>query len=217
MAVMGLDGVVMSWTAVIPVKRLDSAKTRLTSDQDPRRPEFALAFARDVISACHDSAHVASVIVVTDDPDVAALSLNAVICAEPGGGGLNRAIEAGAALTEGPVVALAGDLPCLTPTALDYLLDIAGDHGRSVLSDTQGSGTAMLFSLDARNLRPKFGIRSRAAHVADGNIDLALDTPAAIRSLLAGARRDVDTPADLWDAIRLGVGLHTSEVLGRQR
>jgi 2-phospho-L-lactate guanylyltransferase len=217
MAVMGLDGVVMSWTAVIPVKRLGSAKTRLTSDQDPRRPELALAFARDVISACHDSAYVASVIVVTDDPDVAALSLEAVICPEPSGGGLNRAIEAGAALTEGPVVALAGDLPCLTPAALDYLLDIAGEHGHSVLSDTQGSGTAMLFSLDARNLRPKFGIRSRAAHVADGNIDLALDTPAAIRALLAGARRDVDTPADLWDAIRLGVGLHTSEVLGRQR
>jgi 2-phospho-L-lactate guanylyltransferase len=214
---MGLDGVVMSWTAVIPVKRLDSAKTRLTTEQDPGRPELALAFARDVISACHDSAHVASVIVVTDDPEVVALSLDAVICPEPSGGGLNRAIEAGAALTDGPVVALAGDLPSLTTAALDYLLELACGHQRSVLSDTQGSGTAMLFSLDARDLRPKFGIRSRAAHVADGNIDLALDTPADIRALLAGARRDVDTPADLWDAIRLGVGRHTTEVLRRQQ
>jgi 2-phospho-L-lactate guanylyltransferase (CobY/MobA/RfbA family) len=52
--------------------------------------------------------------------------------------------------------------------------------------------------------------------VQTGCVDLALEAPPSIRTLVAGARRDVDTPADLWDALRIGVGAHTSAVLGRQ-
>jgi 2-phospho-L-lactate guanylyltransferase len=213
---MGLDGVVKSWTAVIPVKALDSAKTRLGLPDDPRRPEFALAFALDVISACLTSAAVSQVIVVTDDLDVIASATGVTLCPEPIGGGLNEAIRSGAALCAGPVVALAGDLPGLTPEALDYVLNLAQTRERSVLSDTQGSGTAMLFASDSRLLEPRFGVGSRAAHVQAGYVDLALDVPANVRTLLAGARRDVDTPADLWDALRIGVGANTRAVLGRQ-
>jgi len=213
---MGLDGVVKSWTAVIPVKALDAAKTRLGLPDDPHRPEFALAFALDVISACLTSAAVSQVIVVTDDLDVIASATDVTLCPEPLGGGLNEAIRSGAALCAGPVVALAGDLPGLTPEALDYVLNLAQTRERSVLSDTQGSGTAMLFASDSRVLDPRFGVGSRAAHVQAGYIDLALDVPANVRTLLAGARRDVDTPADLWDALRIGVGANTRAVLGRQ-
>jgi 2-phospho-L-lactate guanylyltransferase len=115
------------------------------------------------------------------------------------------------------VVALAGDLPCLSPRALEYVLELANAHDRSLLSDAQGSGTAMLLSLNARALDPHFGPKSRSAHVQRGCIDLGLDVDAHARSLLAGARRDVDTPADLWDARRIGVGRHTADVLRRQR
>lgn len=214
---MGLDGVMKSWTAVIPVKGLDEAKTRLGLPGDPRRPELALAFALDVIGACRQAASVSQVIVVTDDLEVMSSATGVTLCSEPPGGGLNQAIRAGAALCEGPVVALAGDLPCLTPQALDYVLGLAEGHERSVLSDTQGSGTAMLCAADARLLDPRFGIGSRSAHVQNGCVDLALEAPADIRTLVAGARRDVDTPADLWDALRIGIGAHTFAVLGRQQ
>jgi 2-phospho-L-lactate guanylyltransferase len=214
---MGLDGVMMSWTAVIPVKRLDTAKTRLGAADDPRRPELALAFALDVISACRDAAAVTTVIVVTDDAEVIASAPGVIICPEPPGGGLNRALEHGAAAAHGPVVALAGDLPGLSPRALDFVLELAGGHERSLLSDTAGSGTAMLCALDPRALNPLFGPQSRSAHVESGCFDLALEGDSATRALLAGARRDVDTPADLWDALRIGVGTHTSRLLGRQR
>ncbi len=205
-----------SWTAVIPVKRLGDAKTRLGGAEDPQRPELALAFALDVIDACRESISVHHVIVVTDDPEVITHASGVSICPEPVGGGLNAAIRHGAAVVQGPVTALAGDLPCLTPGALDFVLALASERDRSLLSDTQGSGTAMLFARDARELDPHFGVGSRAAHVAGGYVDLALDVPSETRSLLAGARRDVDTPADLWDARRIGVGAHTTEVLGRQ-
>lgn len=210
---MGLDGVMMSWTVVIPVKRLDAAKTRLAGVDDPRRPELALAFALDVIDACLEATSTGTVIVVTDDQEVIAGASDVTICPEPEGGGLNAAVRRGAALADGPVVALAGDLPCLTGEALDYLLALASGHERSVLSDAQGSGTAMLFASDARTLDPHFGPESRSAHVHGGCFDLALDAPGEIRMLIAGARRDVDTPADLWDARRIGVGTHTRAVL----
>ncbi len=206
----------MSWTAVIPVKRLETAKSRLGLAEDPRRPELALAFALDVIHACLESASVSSVIVVTDDQEVIGAVSEVIICPEPLDGGLNGAIRAGAELAEGPTVVLAGDLPSLTSQALDYILAAAAQHSRSLLSDTQGSGTAMLLATDGRALSPHFGVKSRAAHVDAGYVDLALDEPAEIRTLIAGARRDVDTPADLWDARRIGVGSHTAVVLGRQ-
>jgi 2-phospho-L-lactate guanylyltransferase len=213
---MGLDGVMKSWTAVIPVKGLDEAKTRLGLPGDPRRPELALAFALDVIGACRQATSVSQVIVVTDDLEVMSSAAGVTLCPEPPGGGLNQAIMAGAALCEGPVVALAGDLPCLTPEALEYVLGLAEGHERSVLSDTQGSGTAMLCAAEVPLLDPRFGVGSRSAHVQTGCVDLALEAPPSIRTLVAGARRDVDTPADLWDALRIGVGAHTSAVLGRQ-
>ena len=216
MAWMGLNGQMMSWTAVIPVKRLDSAKSRLTDVGDPRRPELALAFFQDVLIACQSAPSIGLVVVVTDDAEVIACSSGALMCPEPEGGGLNQAMLAGAALAQGPVVALAGDLPSLTPGALEYVLSLASSHQRSLLSDTQGSGTAMLLCHDNAVFDPHFGFKSRSSHVQFGYSDLALDAPADIRSLLAGARRDVDTPADLWDALRIGVGPNTSEVLGRQ-
>lgn len=213
---MGFNRQMMSWTAVIPVKRLDSAKSRLTDVGDPRRPELALAFFQDVLIACQSAPSIGLVVVVTDDAEVIECSSGALICPEPAGGGLNQAMLAGAALAQGPVVALAGDLPCLTPAALEYVLSQAGSHERSLVSDTQGSGTTMLLCHGHAAFDPHFGFKSRAAHVEIGNIDIALDAPANIRSLLAGARRDVDTPADLWDALRIGVGHKTFEVLGRQ-
>lgn len=213
---MGLDGVMMSWTAVIPVKRLETAKSRLGATDDPQRPELALAFALDVIDACLKAPSISAVIVVTDDQEVIDAARGVSICPEPVNGGLNRAIAEGAALVEGPIVALTGDLPCLTPESLEYVLGLASQYPHSLLSDAQGSGTAMLLAIESRTLKPHFGTKSRSEHVQAGYIDLALETSSEIRTLIAGARRDVDTPADLWDALRIGVGSHTSAVIGRQ-
>lgn len=205
----------MSWTAVIPVKRLDAAKTRLGSPDNPRRPELALAFVRDVIDACRQAPSVGAIIIVTDDDEVISVASGITVCPEPIGGGLNSAIRQGAALADGPVVALAGDLPCLSAAALEVVLNDAAKCPRSLLSDSEGSGTAMLLAHDSESLDPHFGLGSREAHIQAGFVDLA-DTPSAtLRTHLAAARRDVDTPDDLRDALAIGVGTHTSALLGR--
>jgi 2-phospho-L-lactate guanylyltransferase len=53
--------------------------------------------------------------------------------------------------------------------------------------------------------RPRFGRDSRAEHLAAGACEIDLE---GIPSL----RRDVDTPADLADVLRLGIGPRTSRV-----
>jgi 2-phospho-L-lactate guanylyltransferase len=61
----------------------------------------------------------------------------------------------------------------------------------------------MLFAPPGTDLDPRFGGPSRAAHARSG----ALELPTTGISSL---RRDVDTAADLADALRLGVGPHTT-------
>jgi 2-phospho-L-lactate guanylyltransferase len=120
---------------------------------------------------------------------------------------LNAAIEAGAAALGGPVLVLTADLPCLTTTGVQAVLDAADACGGSAfVGDAAGTGTTML----AMRLgdRPAFGPRSRARHAAAGYeaLDIAGELGARVR-------RDVDTPVDLWDAARIGVGPATQRVL----
>jgi 2-phospho-L-lactate guanylyltransferase len=208
----------MKWSVVVPVKTLDGAKSRLLPADDPTRPELAIAFLEDALGALSKSGRVEQMIVVTDDERVRRLAegLGARWLPEAPHSGLNEAAAFGVSQTppKSPVAVIAGDLPCLTTPTVDLVLAWAAEHPRAFLSDAQGIGTTMLFARDSAKCTPAFGLRSRARHAQLGFTELGLDLPAFERALLARARRDVDTPVDLWDAIRLGVGPATSRVLG---
>src|SRR5262249_6043065 len=127
--------------------------------------------------------------------------------------GLNAAFAFGAATArrilgdEVGIAASAADLPALRSAELDIALArIIGDK-RHFIADAHTIGTTMLFAPPGIALDPRFGGPSRAAHAASGAVEL---TDADISSL----RRDVDTPADLADALRLGVGPATAAVWG---
>ena len=55
------------WVVVVPVKRLDRAKTRLSTRPAPERRALALAFALDTVRAAITCPGVVGVVVVTDD------------------------------------------------------------------------------------------------------------------------------------------------------
>jgi 2-phospho-L-lactate guanylyltransferase len=201
------------WSVVIPVKRLPEAKSRLAPLSGDRRAALALAFASDTAAAAAASPLVAAVYAVTGDEEVARRlgALGAHILPDDAGGGLNGAVEAGRrrALADDPrrrVAALTADLPGLRTE--DLTAALAGvPEGRAFVPDAPGSGTTLLLSDVHGTLAPRFGPNSRYAHEAGGATLLT----AAGRSL----RRDVDTVADLEDAIRLGVGAHTAAALDR--
>ncbi len=199
---------------IVAVKRLTGAKTRLAAAFDPpTREALVLAMLTDTVAAAAAVPAVTTVTVVTPDERVAAsarrLGARIVVDAAPPGhrDPLNHAITHAEQTITGltsNIVVLQGDLPALRPDELGAAIDAAGAHRRSFVADRHGAGTAALFAfgvpLDAR-----FGHDSRERHRGSGAIELAGPWP--------GLRCDIDTPADLAAARRLGLGAATTAVI----
>ncbi|GID25700.1 2-phospho-L-lactate guanylyltransferase [Paractinoplanes brasiliensis] len=201
---------VRDWTAVMPVKRLGAAKSRLRGAVPPaRHGDLALAMVLDTVSAVLAAPAVGELLVVTDDPVAAAAvsALGARVAPDRPDAGLNEAMRHGADEVAGlgrPRAVLAGDLPALRPEQLDAALT-AARSGRAYVADAAGTGTVLLAVGPGRPLDPRFGPGSAAAHAASGAVPLTGGWP--------GLRQDVDTPADLATVLGLGAGRHTCELL----
>ena len=197
------------WTAVIPVKRLSAAKSRLRGAvPDARHAELALAMVLDTATALLAAEPVGRLLVVTDDPVAAAAvtALGARVVPDRPGADLNAAMRFGADEAAGLTayrLVLAGDLPALRPGQLAEAL--GGAERRSFVADAAGTGTVLLATPPGRPLDPHFGLGSAAAHARSGAMPLSGDWP--------GLRQDVDTPADLAIVLSLGAGPHTCALL----
>lgn len=201
----------MQWTAVVPVKALAQAKSRLG---DPTA-ELAFAFAQDTVSALLDTAGIDEVIVATGDPRVHTWSLaqGCIVVDDSTSPGLLPAIAAASVVadpTRGRAVVLA-DLPCLTTEQVRCVLDLAEDGRPAFVADAAGTGTSMWLAGPSHPWDCRFGPDSRAAHRATGARDLVELHPDVD---LRRARRDVDTAEDLHDALNLGVGSATRQAAG---
>jgi 2-phospho-L-lactate/phosphoenolpyruvate guanylyltransferase len=203
------------WCLVVPVKRLGLAKTRLGGPDvpPPLREKLALAFAADMVSASFSASRVADILVVTDDPQAAEVlgGMGATIIRDEPDAGLNAAFMFGAAAarqklgTDIGIAACTADLPALRGPELDFALAQIGGGVHFFVADAHSVGTTMLFAPPGVALDPHFGGPSRAAHIANGAVEVPGDQ-------ISSLRRDVDTAADLADALVLGVGPHTAAV-----
>jgi 2-phospho-L-lactate guanylyltransferase len=195
-----------SWIAVVPVKPLGTAKTRLSGE---RREQLALGFARDTVAAVLACDQVSEVLVVTDDPVVAGAlgEAGAYVVPDKPDAGLNAAVRHGATLAgANPVVALTADLPALRTADLAGALAAAADaRTRCFVPDAPGTGTVLLAAPTGQSLDPRFGPGSAAAHAASGATRLTGEWPSL--------RRDVDTLDDLAEAAALGLGAFTRSLL----
>ena len=204
--------VAQSWAVVVPVKRLELAKSRLAVPPQLRR-ELALAMAMDTVAACLSTPTVAAVLVVTDDQTAATAvrALGAQVIRDEPDAGLNPALAHGAQvlLSEHPragIVALSSDLPALSSPALSALLTRAATVEAGCVADAAGTGTTVLSARSAGTLAPAFGAGSLQRHRAAGAVDLTTYADPRVR-------RDVDTTEDLADALRLGCGSATVTVV----
>lgn len=208
----------MQWSMVVPVKRLALAKTRLraASLHADGLPALALALAVDTVGAALRCTEVARVVVVTDDAEATGRlgALGAHVIGDEPDAGLNPALAHGAAeanrlAADDGVAVLSSDLPALRPAELGAALRsaVAGGWPRSFLPDADGTGTTLLAARPGVALDPRYGRDSCAAHRASGAVELCGDWPSL--------RRDVDTPDDLADAARLGLGSATRTLVAR--
>ena len=88
--------------------------------------------------------------------------------------------------------------------ALTAVLDAAPEESLGFLADADRVGTTVVTAPDLATFRPAFGPGSRAQHLGLGAQEIELD--------LASVRRDVDTPDDLVEASRLGLGPRRSRL-----
>lgn len=205
------------WCLVVPVKRLESAKSRLGGPVAAHRARLALAFAADTVGAALRCPAVRAVIVVTDDPLArdTALQLGAYVVPDRDDAGLNPALRWGAEMARkrlpgAGIGALSADLPALRPDELGIALRFADEARRAgraaVVADSHGRGTTAYLVGAGVDFSPAFGTDSLDAHLGAG----ALGVPGTD---IASVRLDVDTVDDLAAAVRLGVGTRTTAVL----
>lgn len=205
-----LGPMVRDWTAVIPVKRLNEAKSRLRGAVPPaRHADLALAMVRDTVTAVLAGQAIADLVVVTDDPEVtsAVAELGGRVVADRPAGDLNAAMRYGADEVAGldrSRAVLAGDLPALRPGELDEALAASAGR-RGFVADAAGTGTVLLTAPPGEKLDPRFGAGSAQAHESSGARPLDGRWP--------GLRHDVDTPADLATVAALGPGRYTRALL----
>lgn len=221
----------MRWTAVLAVKQLTDAKSRLADrfDEDTRR-QLVLAMLADTLAVVLPEVADAAVL-VSPDPDVlaAANALGAHAVPEPadGAGSINAAFALGLAAawrtdpSAGALIVQA-DLPAVRPhelaaAAVAAEQVLADGAAAAFVADRDGTGTTTMFAraplpatgaAAAQQVPLHFGRGSAAAHAAAGAIELAGDWP--------GLRSDVDTPDDLLVVTDLGVGAATAPLLAHR-
>ena len=211
--------------AVVALKALPAAKSRMATVPAPVRERLARCMAVDTLAAL--AAVVDQIIVITDQPDLPAVldrhGLGVRVLAEPlgeagaGSDQLNRALAYGdAALrAEGVacVLACVGDLPALRAASVAEVLAASVGHQRAFLADHDHHGTTMLVARRVP-LDPSYGteivdgssIGSAERHRRSGAHPLTLGQ-------VLDARWDVDTIEDLRLAGEIGVGSATAALI----
>jgi 2-phospho-L-lactate/phosphoenolpyruvate guanylyltransferase len=188
---------------LIPLKRLDAAKTRLapalTNGERGRLMAGMLAWvARAAVRAGAGRVALAS----SDPVDPELARELGVECVSDGGLPWNEGLLHARSLLDRPTAAvlyLAGDLPLVDAADVTALVE-AGGVGSAVIGRAHDGGTNALWVCPATALVPAFGAAGSAAvHAAraqeHGLAAITVDRP--------GIAHDVDTPADLAAVRRL--------------
>lgn len=179
----------MNWTVIVPLKAAGTRKSRLAQ-------RLGCA-ARDAL-ALGMFQHVAATI-------AAAGAAVAVLSPErptdwtkawyrDGNDGLNPTLAGLRRTGMHRFAVVNADLPFLTADDIAALFGAAAKSGLALAPDRHGTGTNAVAIADERPLAFHFGPQSLAAFAADAGM-----THAVVRT--PGLMRDIDTPADLEEAI----------------
>ncbi len=195
----------MRTLAILPVKRFQLAKQRLSAELSPEfRGDLAEAMVADVLCALSECERVEATLVVTNEDRVTELAREwgAESVPDPHESGQSAAAAIGVAraMADGfdRALLVPGDCPALDPIELDGLL---GDSRTAasvvIVPDRHGIGTNGLLLTPPNALMPTFGPGSCRRHRERAAAAGAACRVAQLPSLLL----DVDTPRDL-DALR---------------
>jgi len=188
----------MTVHAVIPVKKLDDTKKRLSAVFTPQeRSQLTLAMLEDVLKTLKLS-NVDETVVVGEDSQVqrVAEKLGTTYLSATDAG-LNPAIEEATSWcmqrAAASVLVLPADIPLLTSKDVNRLLELGAGGGAVVLSPSKNWGTNALLRSPPRLIPSCFGPKSFLSHIRE-----AYQKGVSVRLYFsAGLAADVDSAEDL--------------------
>jgi 2-phospho-L-lactate/phosphoenolpyruvate guanylyltransferase len=200
----------METDVLIPLKRLDAAKTRLGPALTNAERGRLMAGMLAGVARAAVRAGAGRVALASSDPAAPELARRlGVECVSDGGLPWNEGLVHARSLLDRPAAAvlyLAGDLPLVDAADVAALVE-AGGEATAVIGRAHDRGTNALWVCPAAALVPAFGAAGSAAvHAAlarrHGLATVVLDRP--------GLARDVDTAADLAAVRRLAAAAYVT-------
>ena len=194
--------------AIVPVRSLSGAKSRLGEPLDPEeRAELILALLRRTVAAALAARRLDGVAVVSQDAELLtqARAMGAASLLQESDGlneGLSETRDSACAEATALLV-LPADLPAVSAESIERLVEAGEETARReparpvvvLVPDRHGTGTNALLVAPPNAIEFRFGEGSRAAHAAEavaaGATYVELDGPLAF---------DLDTPEDLREA-----------------
>jgi len=195
----------MTVFVIIPVKRLDNAKSRLSSLlTDDERKQFCLKMLEDVLRTVKSTRRIHQTVVVSRDPAVLRIAKTfGVAYLKERQTGLNKAVSEaiGWCVERGAtsVIVLPADIPLVTPTELNRMLSLGEKASMVISSSRNGKGTNALL-LTPPDASPTFyGPNSFQRHIQE-----ALKRKISLLRLMSPRiALDIDTVEDLTYFISL--------------
>jgi 2-phospho-L-lactate/phosphoenolpyruvate guanylyltransferase len=194
----------MTTVAILPMKVLEKAKSRLTEAVNHgHRRALAEAMFSDVLTAARRTSSIDRIIVITSDRTAARIAGgNGATVIDDTGSSHSEAAQLGVARASATgatrVLLIPGDCPLLDPAELNALLARPiPERSAVIIPDRHGTGTNGLLLTPPGALTPSFGEGSCQRHfelaTAQGATPEVVDVPTLAL--------DVDTPED-FDALR---------------
>ncbi|QEN86033.1 2-phospho-L-lactate guanylyltransferase [Labrys sp. KNU-23] len=204
--------------ALVPVKRLEQAKSRLAPRLTAhQRAGLAEAMLRDVLEVLSSVSQLAGLAVITSDAAVAAIAKDygAIVIGDLDNAGINNAVRCGQKkLAEAGytgVLVVPADIPFLNAQEIETALSALAKCDVLITPANRDGGTNLLGLSPPTAMEPSFGLHSFRRHRA-----MAQATGLEVAVLpLEGAGHDVDLPADLWLVPSRGPAARTRRLLSQ--
>lgn len=190
----------MSLWAIIPVKPLKHAKSRLSTALLPEeRYQLAQAMFRHVLSVVMQARSVAGALVISRDTKALAIGreLGAKTLQESAESNLNPALLRATMVLKSwradAVLVLPADLPFINAVDIAQLVSLSRDRSIVIATDSEQDGTNALLVRPPGAIDYAYGAGSYARHIEDAERKgIAVQRYESPRT-----RLDIDVPADL--------------------
>ncbi|MCW3975610.1 MAG: 2-phospho-L-lactate guanylyltransferase [Candidatus Bathyarchaeota archaeon] len=197
---------------LIPVKSLNSSKSRLSSCLSPiERRDFTLAMLKDIISSGLKSGRIIEILVISYDTTVLKIAkqFGAKILKEKSQNGLNNAIKSGIELClkrkAESVIIHPVDIPLATSEDLIRIVDLKESPGVIIIPSKGFDGTTIMMLSPPHIIPTKYGKNSFIKHIREalkkGIYPQILNLP--------NLSLDIDNPQDFLLLTRRGMNNYT--------